>query len=55
MFGFFGEFNIQTREGVAEISQEVATSTQTAIQRKNYNPETFMSFYYLDGRIYSSD
>lgn len=51
----FGEFNIQTREGVAEISQEVATSTQTAIQRKNYNPETFMSFYFLDGRIYSLD
>ena len=51
----FGEFNIQTREGVAEISEEVVTSTQTAIQRKNYDPTTFMSFYYLDGRVYSLD
>jgi len=53
----FGELKISTYEGNAfeEISTEITSSTKTAVERKNYNPDSFLSFYFLDGRVYSLD
>lgn len=53
----FGELKISTIKGNAfeEISTEITSSTKTAVERKNYNPNTFLSFYFLDGRVYSLD
>ena len=51
----FNEFNFSKAQNVEEIVESINSSEEKFSQKKNFSPDTFLTFYIYEGRIYSRD